>query len=159
MNELYKINNDINNIKKEIIKTLKKEDGIRFQLFKESLNKNSFPYYESKYEEFLINGKNDDIEDDKIWSIANYMNIEENMDYYYILSSHLEIYNNNYDKIFEIRHMRRELEVKYDKMVNMKNELEIIIDNYNAKKEIIKNIIKIIIIYLMIIFIFIYLYK
>jgi hypothetical protein len=38
-NELYKINNDIYNIKREIIKTIKKEDAIRFKIFKDGLDK------------------------------------------------------------------------------------------------------------------------
>jgi len=38
-NELYKINNDILNVKREIIKTIKKEDAIRFKIFKDGLDK------------------------------------------------------------------------------------------------------------------------
>jgi hypothetical protein len=155
-NELYKINNDICNIKKEIIKTIKKEDAIRFKIFKDGLDKNSFPYYNSKYEELIINDRDDDIENDKIKSIAEYMNINDRDNYYYIVSSYLELFNQDCEKIVDIRQERRLLEIKYDEMINIKNELEIIINNNKAKKEFIKNIIKIIIIYLIIIIIYLY---
>ena len=150
--EIY---NDINNIKKEIIKTIKKEDKIRFHLFKDALNKNSFPYYERKYEDFLINGNNDDIEDDKIRSIANYMNID-NLDYYYIVSSYVELFNNDYDMIFDIRQERRQLEIKYDELIKINEELEIKRINNNAKKEFIKKVIIIISIYLLSIYGYLY---
>jgi hypothetical protein len=156
MMELYKINNDIANLKKDIIKTMKKEDAIKFRLFKDALIKNSFPYYDNKFEDLIINGRNDDIDNDKINLIAKYMNIDENHNYYYLVSSYLELFNNDYDNIFEIRQERRLLEIKYDEMINMKNELEIVINNNKEKKEIIINGIKMSIIYLMIIIIFIY---
>lgn len=156
MMELYKINNDIANLKKDIIKTMKKEDTIKFKLFKDALIKNSFPYYDNKYEDLIINGRNDDIDNDKINLIAKYMNIDENHNYYYLVSSYLELFNNDYDNIFEIRQERRLLEIKYDEMINMKNELEIVINNNKEKKEIIINGIKMSIIYLMIIIIYVY---
>ncbi len=154
--ELYKINNDIANLKKDIIKTMKKEDTIKFKLFKDALIKNSFPYYDNKYEDLIINGRNDDIDNDKINLIAKYMNIDETYNYYYLVSSYLELFNNDYDNIFEIRQERRLLEIKYDEMINMKNELEIVINNNKEKKEIIINGIKMSIIYLMIIIIYVY---
>jgi hypothetical protein len=156
MMELYKINNDIANLKKDIIKTMKKEDTIKFKLFKDALIKNSFPYYDNKYEDLIINGRNDDIDNDKINLIAKYMNIDETYNYYYLVSSYLELFNNDYDNIFEIRQERRLLEIKYDEMINMKNELEIVINNNKEKKEIIINGIKMSIIYLMIIIIYVY---
>ena len=156
MDELYKINNDIDNIKKEIIKTIKKEDGIRFRIFKDALNKNSFPYYESKYEDFLINDKNDDIEDDKIKSIAKHMNIDELNNYYYIVSSYVELFNNDCEILFDIRQEKRQLEVKYDDMIRLRDELKIDIDNHNAKKLLITSKIKIIIIYLIITIIYLF---
>lgn len=156
MDELYKINNDIDNIKKEIIKTIKKEDGIRFRIFKDALNKNSFPYYESKYEDFLINDKNDDIEDDKIKSIAKHMNIDELNNYYYIVSSYVELFNNDCEILFDIRQEKRQLEVKYDDMIRLRDELKTDIDNHNAKKLLITSKIKIIIIYLIITIIYLF---
>ena len=156
MDELYKINNDIDNIKKEIIKTIKKEDGIRFRIFKDALNKNSFPYYESKYEDFLINDKNDDIEDDKIKSIAKHMNIDELNNYYYIVSSYVELFNNDCEILFDIRQEKRQLDVKYDDMIRLRDELKIDIDNHNAKKLLITSKIKIIIIYLIITIIYLF---
>ena len=157
--ELYKIENDINNIKKEIIKTIKKEDAIKFRIFKDALNKNSFPYYESKYEDFLINGKNDDIEDDKIKSIAKHMNIDKLNNYYYIVSSYVELFNNDCEILFDIRQEKRELEVKYDDMIRLRDELKKDIDNYNAKKLLINSKIKIILIYLIITIIYILLWN
>ena len=157
--ELYKIENDINNIKKEIIKTIKKEDGIKFRIFKDALNKNSFPYYESKYEDFLINGKNDDIEDDKIKSIAKHMNIDKLNNYYYIVSSYVELFNNDCEILFDIRQEKRQLEVKYDDMIRLRDELKKDIDNYNAKKLLINSKIKIILIYLIITIIYILLWN
>jgi hypothetical protein len=156
MDELYKINNDIDNIKKEIIKTIKKEDGIRFRIFKDALNKNSFPYYESKYEDFLINDKNDDIEDDKIKSIAKHMNIDELNNYYYIVSSYIELFNNDCEILFDIRQEKRQLDVKYDDMIRLRDELKTDIDNHNAKKLLITSKIKIIIIYLIITIIYLF---
>lgn len=156
MDELYKINNDIDNIKKEIIKTIKKEDGIRFRIFKDALNKNSFPYYESKYEDFLINDKNDDIEDDSIKSIAKHMNIDELNNYYYIVSSYVELFNNDCEILFDIRQEKRQLEVKYDDMIRLRDELKTDIDNHNAKKLLITSKIKIIIIYLIITIIYLF---
>ena len=154
--ELYKIENDINNIKKEIIKTIKKEDAIKFRIFKDALNKNSFPYYESKYEDFLINGRNDDMDDDKIKSIANHMNIDEINNYYYIVSSYVELFNNDCEILFDIRQEKRQLEVKYDDMIRLRDELKIDIDNHNAKKLLITSKIKIIIIYLIITIIYLF---
>ena len=156
MDELYKINNDIDNIKKEIIKTIKKEDGIRFRIFKDALNKHSFPYYESKYEDFLINDKNDDIEDDSIKSIAKHMNIDELNNYYYIVSSYVELFNNDCEILFDIRQEKRQLEVKYDDMIRLRDELKTDIDNHNAKKLLITSKIKIIIIYLIITIIYLF---
>ncbi len=156
MMELYKINNDIANLKQDIIKTMKKEDAIKFRIFKDALIKNSFPYYDNKFEDLIINGRNDDIDNDKINLIAKYMNIDESHNYYYLVSSYLELFNNDYDNIFEIRQERRLLEIKYDEMINMKNEFEIVINNNKEKKEIIINGIKMSIIYLMIIIIYVY---
>jgi hypothetical protein len=104
----------------------------------------------------IINDIDDDIENDKIKSIAEYMNINNRDNYYYIVSSYLELFNQDCEKIVDIRQERRLLEIKYDEMINIKNELEIIINNNKAKKEFIKNIIKIIIIYLIIIIIYLY---
>ena len=156
MDGLYKINNDIDNIKKEIIKTIKKEDGIRFRIFKDALNKNSFPYYESKYEDFLINDKNDDIEDDKIKSIAKHMNIDELNNYYYIVSSYVELFNNDCEILFDIRQKKRQLENRYDNMIRLRDELKKDIDNKKARNEIIKIIILLIIIYLIITIIYLF---
>jgi hypothetical protein len=148
-NELYKINNDISNIKNDIVKTIKKEDGIRFRIFKDAIeDKHSFPYYYRKYEDYIINNKNDDIENDKVKSIAEHMNIGDSNNYYYVVSLYLEIFNEDCEKIVDIRRERRLLEVKYDEMIKIKEELEIEIINNNSKKEFIKKVIMIIIIYL-----------
>lgn len=146
-NYLYKINNDIDNIKKDIIKTIKKEDSIRFHLIKDAFGENSFPYYERKFKDYVINGK-----DDNMKLIAKHMNIDKMDNYYYIISKYLEIYNDDCDNIFEIRRKRRLLENKYDETIKIKEELEIEINNNKAKKELInKIIIIIIIIYLIIV--------
>ena len=150
--ELYKINNNINNIKNDIIKTLKKEDGIRFRLYKDALNKYSFPYYDTKYEDLVINNNNDDT---SIKQIVKQMNIENLNNNYNIVKSYLELFNTDYDDIFNIIQKRRKLEIKYDEMIKIKEDLEIIIDNYNARNIFIKNMIKIIIIYLIITIIYI----
>jgi hypothetical protein len=60
----------------------------------------------------------------------------------------LEIFNEDCEKIVDIRRERRLLEVKYDEMIKIKEELEIEIINNNSKKEFIKKVIMIIIIYL-----------
>jgi hypothetical protein len=152
MTELYKINNDIMNIKKEIIKTIKKEDAIRFRLFKDALNKNSFPYYKCKYESLTI----DDIDNDEmIKSITKYMNIE-NDNYYNIVKSYLELFNIDYNEIFQIKQEKIKLERRYDELIILKEDLEIKLDNYKAKKELIKNMIIIILIYLIITLIYLY---
>lgn len=150
--ELYKINNNINNIKNDIIKTLKKEDGIRFRLYKDALNKYSFPYYETKYEDLVINNNDNNT---SIKLIVKQMNIENLNNNYNIVKSYLELFNTDYDDIFNIRNERRKLEIKYDEMIKIKEDLEIIIDNYNARNIFIKNMIKIIIIYLIITIIYI----
>lgn len=157
--ELYKIENDINNIKKEIIKTIKKEDAIKFRIFKDALNKNSFPYYESKYEDFIINEINDNINEDKIKVIAKHMKIDNLNNYYYLVSSYLELFNNDYDNIFDIRQKRRELDIKYDDMVKIRDDLKTVIDNKNAKKVFIKNMINFILIYIIITIIYILLWN
>ena len=150
--ELYKINNNINNIKNDIIKTLKKEDGIRFRLYKDALNKYSFPYYETKYEDLVINNNDNNT---SIKLIVKQMNIENLNNNYNIVKSYLELFNTDYDDIFNIRNERRKLEIKYDEMIKIKENLEIVIDNYNARNIFIKNMIKIIIIYLIITIIYI----
>ena len=145
--EIYKINNDILNIKKEIVKTIKKEDGIRFRIFKDALTKYSFPYYEDKYKDYIINNINDDIDNDKVKLIAEHMNILDHNNYYYIVSLYLELFNDDCEKMIDIRQERRQLEIKYDEIIKIKQELEIKIINNNSKKEIIKKMINIIIIY------------
>lgn len=150
--ELYKINNDINNIKKDIIKTLKKEDGLRFRLIKDALNKNSFPYYEFKYEDLVINDNDNDC---IIKSIIKHMNIDNLNNNYNIVKSYLELFNTDYEDIFKIIQERKSLESKYEKMMKMKEDLEIVIDNYNARNVFIKNMINIILIYLIITLIYI----
>ena len=51
------------------------------------------------------------------------MNIDKLNNYYYIVSSYVELFNNACEILFDIRQEKRQLEVKYDVMFRLRDEL------------------------------------